>query len=90
MAIILILMLTGIILGLVLGKYPIIPKINEKLLNIAIYILLLLLGIAVGSNNKIITNLYTIGVQSLIIAIGAIAGSVVICWMIYKTFFHLK
>jgi uncharacterized membrane protein YbjE (DUF340 family) len=90
MAIILILMLTGIIVGLVLGKYPIIPKINEKLLNMAIYILLLFLGIAVGSNEKIINNLFTIGLQALVIAIGAIAGSVVVCWMIYKTYFHLK
>lgn len=90
MAIILILMLASIIVGLVLGKYPIIPKINEKLLNIAIYILLLFLGITVGSNEKIINNLFTIGLQALVIAIGAIAGSVVVCWMIYKTYFHLK
>lgn len=90
MAIILILMLAGIIVGLVLGKYPIIPKINEKLLNMAIYILLLFLGIAVGSNEKIINNLFAIGLQALVIAIGAIAGSVVVCWMIYKAYFHLK
>ncbi len=90
MTIILILMLAGILLGLALGKNPIILKINEKLLNVAIYILLLLLGISVGSNDKIIDNLYNIGLQALIITIGAIAGSVAFCWIIYKTFFHLK
>lgn len=90
MTIILILMLAGILLGLALGKNPIILKINEKLLNVAIYILLLLLGISVGSNDKIIDNLYNIGLQALIITIGAIAGSVALCWIIYKTFFHLK
>lgn len=83
-------MLAGILLGLALGKNPIILKINEKLLNVAIYILLLLLGISVGSNDKIIDNLYNIGLQALIITIGAIAGSVAFCWIIYKTFFHLK
>lgn len=83
-------MLAGILLGLALGKNPIILKINEKLLNVAIYILLLLLGISVGSNDKIIDNLYNIGLQALIITIGAIAGSVALCWIIYKTFFHLK
>jgi len=87
---ILILMLSGIFVGLALGKYPITLKINDKLLNAAIYLLLLLLGIGVGLNDKIIDNFYNIGLQALIIAIGAIAGSVVFCWVIYKSFFHLK
>lgn len=87
---ILILMLSGILVGLALGKYPITLKINDKLLNAAIYLLLLLLGIGVGLNDKIIDNFYNIGLQALIIAIGAIAGSVAFCWVIYKSFFHLK
>ena len=90
MGIILLLMLSGIILGLAFGRYPIILKINEKLLNIVIYILLLLLGISVGTNDKIINNLYSIGLQSLIISAGAFVGSVLFCWLIYKTFFNLK
>lgn len=87
---ILILMLSGIFVGLALGKYPITLKINDKLLNGAIYLLLLLLGIGVGLNDKIIDNFYNIGMQAFIIAFGAIAGSVTVCWMVYKTFFHLK
>jgi uncharacterized membrane protein YbjE (DUF340 family) len=89
MIIILLLMLAGIIFGVTLGKNEIIVKINEKLFNVAIYILLLFLGIGVGSNEKIINNLYSIGFQSLIITIGAIAGSVAICWLIYKTIFRI-
>jgi uncharacterized membrane protein YbjE (DUF340 family) len=90
MTAVLILMISGIILGLATGKYSQVLYINERLLNFAIYILLLLLGIAVGSNEKIINNLYLIGFQALIITIGAIAGSVILCWLIYKTFFHVK
>ncbi len=90
MTIILLLMICGIIIGIVFGRYPLVLKINEKLLNTAIYLLLLLLGIAVGVNDKIINNIYTIGLQALIITIGAIAGSVAFCWLIYKTYFHLK
>jgi uncharacterized membrane protein YbjE (DUF340 family) len=90
MTIILLLMFSGIIFGMVFGKYPMILKFNEKLLNVAIYILLLLLGISIGGNDKVISNLYSIGFQSLIITIGAISGSVAFCWLIYKTFFHLK
>jgi len=87
---ILLLMLAGIFLGLALGKYSITLKINEKLLNTAIYILLLLLGIAVGSNDKIIDNLYGIGMQAFTITAGAVAGSVGVCFLIYKTFFRIK
>lgn len=90
MAIILGLMILGMIVGLTLGKYPVLLKINEKLLNAAIYILILLLGIAVGSNDKIVNNLFDFGIQALTITIGAIAGSVAMCWLIYKTFFQLK
>lgn len=90
MAIIMGLMLAGIISGSILSKFPSIIKVNEKLLNLAIYALLLLLGIGVGSNNKIISNIYNLGYQALIIALGAIIGSVLLCWLIYKAFFHIK
>ena len=90
MVIILLLMLAGIIVGISFGKYPLTLRINDKLLTVAIYFLLLLLGISVGSNEKIINNLYTIGIQSVIITISAIGGSILSCWIIYKAFFHLK
>lgn len=90
MGIILGLMLTGIITGFFLDKYPAIVKLNDKLLNLAIYCLLLLLGIAVGSNGKIISNIYSLGLQALVITAGAVAGSVLMCWLIYKIFFHIK
>jgi len=90
MTIILVLMLAGILTGLILNNYPAIVKINEKLLNLAIYSLLLLLGIGVGSSEKIVGNIYTLGFQALIITLGAITGSVLLCWLVYKAFFHLK
>ena len=83
-------MLAGILTGLFLNNYPAIVKINEKLLSLAIYALLLLLGIAVGSSEKIISNIYNLGFQALIITLGAVTGSVLVCWLIYKAFFHLK
>ena len=83
-------MVSGIITGYILSKYPSVIRINEKLLNLSIYALLLLLGIGVGSNGKIISNIYNLGFQALIIAMGAITGSVLLCWLIYKAFFHIK
>ena len=90
MAIILGLMFAGIIAGHILGKYPAVSRINQKLLNLAIYALLLLLGMGVGSGEQIRINIYNLGFQALIIAFGGIAGSVLLCWVIYKAFFHLR
>ena len=90
MVTILLVMFCGVLFGIGFGKYPLTLKINDKLLNIAIYILLLLLGIAVGSNEKIIKNIYTIGFQALVITVGAISGSVAVCWVIYKVYFKIK
>lgn len=84
---ILILMVAGITTGVYTGKYKGTIKLNDILLNSSIYLLLLLLGIGVGMNKEIIQNLYSIGFQALIITIGAIVGSILICWIIYKTIF---
>ncbi len=76
-------MFTGFMLR---QKTPVL-KINEKLTSAAIYILLFLLGISVGLNKTIIQHLDKIGIQALIITIGAISGSVLVSWLFYNFFF---
>lgn len=48
-----------------------------------IYLLLLILGIAVGSNETIISNLGTIGVKGAVIAIVAVIGSMLMAKLLY-------
>lgn len=48
-----------------------------------IYLLLLILGVAVGSNEKIISNLGTIGVKGAAIAIAAVIGSMLMAKLLY-------
>ena len=81
---ILLIMLAGIAIGFPISRYPRAIQLNNKLISGAIYILLFLLGISVGHNKTILQHLDKIGVQSLIISIGAIAGSVVTLWLVYK------
>lgn len=88
MTLILGLMLFGIITGIFTGKYPAIIRLNGRLLNLAIYTLLLLLGIGVGSNEKIISNISSLGSDAIIISLGAIAGSVLVSRLVYRIFFH--
>ena len=82
-------MLAGIFIGFAIHRYPAIIRINEKLITWAIYLLLFLLGISVGLNKTIIQNLNKIGLQAITITIGAITGSVLTLWLIYRLFFQI-
>lgn len=79
-------MLLGIGAGYFLRRIPDI-KIIGKLITYFIFLLLFFLGISVGHNEKIVNNLTTIGLQALIITMGAIAGSILLAWFVYKKFF---
>lgn len=57
---------------------------------VAIWILLFLLGIAVGNNNDILNHLDTIGFEALIISTGAVGGSVVLAWVVYRFIYKVK
>jgi uncharacterized membrane protein YbjE (DUF340 family) len=85
---VLLIMLTGILTGFAINKYPLAIKVNDKLISWAIYVLLFLLGISVGLNKTILQNLDKIGVQALIITVGAISGSVLALWILYRVLFR--
>lgn len=86
---VLLLMVAGILAGLWLGKFPLIMKVNDRLISWAIYLLLFLLGVSVGTNEKVIQSLDSIGLQALLLTVGALAGSIATGWIIYRAFFHL-
>ena len=47
----------------------------EQLLNIVIYVLVFIMGLRMGSNEEVISNLGTIGLQSVIVTIFVVGGS---------------
>lgn len=79
------LMVSGILLGYIFRQKNL--KIVQHLITYAIFALLFLLGISVGTNRDIMDNLGTIGVDALVITIGAVGGSVLCAWGIYKYYF---
>lgn len=79
------LMLAGIVVGYLFRHKNL--KWIQKLIIPVIWLLLLLLGIAVGGNDDIINNLTKIGWQALIITIGAVGGSLLLAWIVYKFYF---
>ena len=79
--------MAGIVLGYFLRTRKRLAAINDKFITYAIYLLLLLLGISIGSNKTIVANLPVLGVKALIVTIGAMVGSILLALLTYKLFF---
>lgn len=60
---------------------------NEKLITYAIYLLLFMMGVSIGSNEQIMNSLSTLGIVALIVSIGAIIGSILTGFVVFKLFF---
>jgi len=87
---ILIVLSAGILVGLLLVSKPKLHNLNSQLLNGAIYLLLFLLGISVGTNQEIIRNLGKIGYEAISIAVASITGSVLLSGLLFKLLFKKK
>ncbi|HRW62513.1 MAG TPA: LysO family transporter [Bacteroidales bacterium] len=84
---VLVLMTLGIVIGWFLHHKEKFLLFTGRLTNWAIYILLFLLGVSVGTNEKILNNFDKIGLQAILITLFAIAGSVLVSWLTYHFFF---
>ena len=78
-------MLLGVFTGYLLKNYQL--RWVQKWIMLAIWLLLFLLGIAVGTNGEIMNNLDTIGLKGSILALGGVSGSVILAWVVYRFFF---
>lgn len=58
-------------------------KYVHKIITVLIWVLLFLLGMEVGNNPTIINGLHTIGIEALIITLAAVAGSVLMSWILW-------
>ncbi|HOP61777.1 MAG TPA: LysO family transporter [Spirochaetota bacterium] len=87
---ILIIMITGITAGIILKKRKTLIASAEKLTMWAIYLLLFLLGLSVGTNEQVIKNFGVIGFQSVILTISGIAGSIILAFILYIIMFKDK
>ena len=88
MATILILMFSGILLGFPFRRKRIFIHATEKIAGLSIYLLLFLLGMSVGVNDKVISNFGNIGIIAILLAFSGITGSVILSVIVYRFFFR--
>ena len=87
---VLLLMTLGFILGYILRNKTKLISFSNKATTLIIYILLFLLGIGVGLNKTIVSNIANIGLQAISITFGAVFGSLILAYITYKLFFIQK
>lgn len=80
----------GILIGYLLRQRKKLISANEKLINYAIYLLLFLMGVSIGSNEQIINSLSSLGITALLVSFGAVLGSVLVGFFISKLLFKSK
>ena len=84
---ILIIMFSGIVLGFIFRKKRSMITAADKLAGWSIYLLLFLLGLSIGNNELIINNFARIGLNSILLTISGISGSVLLSYIAYRFFF---
>ena len=85
-----IIMAAGMLTGFLLRKRKKLISSSEKLVMWAIYLLLFLLGVAIGVNDQILERFAELGFQALAITLGGIAGSIFMGWIVFSVFFRDK
>jgi len=88
MVVILVVLTAGIILGFLMRNHERLIRTADRIMNGTIYLLLFLLGLSVGVNETIISNIHTIGVRALVLTVGAIVGSVIVSYIVSRLFFR--
>lgn len=83
---IILIILSGVVVGYFVRKIPQV-KYTGTVISLIIMLLLFFLGVSVGTNEQVIKNFSSIGLDALIITLGATLGSVLCAWLIYSTFF---
>ncbi|MEA3222074.1 MAG: LysO family transporter [Thermodesulfobacteriota bacterium] len=79
---------SGIILGVLVKHNKAVIKITDNLTTWVICLLLFSLGTSIGGNEKITGNLSNLGMQSIVLTTGAVAGSVIVSYFVYRYFFR--
>jgi len=85
MLIILLVFFAGIFIGHIFKKNQKMIRNSEKFVSFSVFLLLILLGVMVGKNDKIVSSISVIGFKALVITLFAMLFSVIFAYIFYKT-----
>lgn len=76
----------GVIIGTLCKKYHKLFSFSEILTSVSLYLLLLFLGISIGGNSEIVSNITQIGFKGFLFAIASALGSILFILPLYLIF----
>ena len=77
---------SGISIGYLLRQVKALQRLQQSI-SWTIYLLLFFFGLQVGANDQVVSNLDTLGLKALLIAVAGSLGSCVAAWALYKYLF---
>ena len=80
-------MFVGLGAGYLLRDLKLMRK-TEKTIPLTVFAMLFILGISVGSNNLIVSNLGRFSGQAALLACFSVLGSIIAAWLVYYLFFR--
>ena len=76
----------GALLGFLVRRWSVLKHLGTTSMA-TIILLLFLMGVEIGGNERIVQNLTSLGVEALVIAVAATLGSIVAARIVYYKFF---
>ena len=70
-------LILGVPVGFLLRRKPLVIKITDQVLTWSVRILLLLLGLALGAAERLMSQMDTIGARGIFISLCCVAGSLI-------------
>ena len=76
----------GLLAGMLLRGRRQIVKLTKGAVMVAVFMLLFLLGLSVGANEAITSNLGRLGIEALVLSLAGTTGSVALVFVLYRGF----
>lgn len=73
----------GIGLGYCFRTQKKLHEIANRLTQVALYVMLFTMGASIGANEAIFKNINTLGIQGLVLSLGAVTGSILTVYPVY-------
>ena len=80
-------MFGGMLCGYLLRRRAGLLGLLSRLVMPAVWLLLFLMGVTVGANDAVMENLPTLGLEALLLTLGALGGSIVLARWVWLRFF---
>lgn len=79
---VIIIMLCGVLAGRLVGMKC--RPVVSRVVTVLIWVLLFMLGVEVGTDPRITGNVFTLGLDALVVAAGCVVGSVLLSWVMWR------